>query len=79
MFCTRYACCTSYEKKVVVIIADRVNDRNFRYAGKKGLPRETVHQFPVERTDTGEQFLQALERSARPSVPLSAYQGILWR
>ena len=39
------ACCTSYEKKSVMIIADRGKDRNFRYAGKKGLPRKAVRPF----------------------------------
>ena len=45
----RCACCTSSKKKVVdwPIIADRETDRNFRYAGKKGLPGKAVREFPA--------------------------------
>ncbi len=46
-----------------MIIADREMDRNFSYAGKKGLPGKAVRQFPVERPSTEEQFLQAFKRS----------------
>ena len=60
------------------IIADRDRDRNFRYAGKKGLSREIVRPFPIERTYSKEQFLQAIESGVGPWFPLSPYQGVLW-
>ncbi len=62
-----------------MIIADRRSDRNFSHAGKKGLPRKAVREFPVERTHTEEQFLQEDERCIGPGLPLSPYQGTLWR
>ncbi len=49
-----------------MIIADPGMDRNFRHAGKKGLPGKTVRTFPVERTYTEQQFLQAFERGVGP-------------
>ena len=60
-----------------MIIADREIDRSFRYAGKKGLPGKVVREFPTERTNTGGEFLQAVEAGHRPGFPLSADQGIL--
>ncbi len=62
----------------MLIIADPRIDRNFRYAGKKGLPGKAVREFPDERTDTEQQFLQEVERRHRPGFPLSPYQGLLW-
>ena len=61
-----------------MIIADRRIDRNFRYAGKKGLPGKAFRHFPVERTHTSERFLQEVERCDRPALSLSPNQRLLW-
>ena len=45
-----------------MIIANRDNDRNFRYAGKKGVSGKAVRTISTERTHPQEQFLPAFER-----------------
>ena len=40
-----------------MLIADREIDRNFRYAGKEGLPGKAVRELPAQRTYTKGQFL----------------------
>lgn len=65
-------------KKCVLDLADPERNRNFRYAGKKGLSGKAFRQFPVERTYTEEQFLQAFERCRRSGLSLSVDQGVLW-
>ena len=60
-----------------MIIADREIDRNFRYAGKKGLPGGALQRFPAERSSAGTQFLPSVEGCRRPLVTVSTDQGIL--
>ena len=66
-------------KKSLMIIADPGIDRNFRNAGKKGLPGKTLREFPTQRTYSQGQFLQMVKGSIRPSFSLWSHQRLLWR
>ncbi len=48
------------------------------HARQERVSRKAVREFPVERTGTGEQFLQAFKRSIGFGLSLRSDQAILW-